>query len=166
MRVFFRCAIYIVDLIEMLPYRFKYFCLKKIHNIHKSFKFNGPRTRIYGDGALTIMESSYCGECCSFQLKKGTTLFIGKNCAISHNVRIYTANKDPRYIVKGTERSTIAADVILGDSVWVGANVFITQGVTIGNNVVIGANSVVTKSLPSHSVCAGNPCKVIKKYDE
>lgn len=35
-------------------------------------------------------------------------------------------------------------------------------GVTVGDDVEIGANSVVTKDIPSHSVVAGVPAKVIK----
>lgn len=35
-------------------------------------------------------------------------------------------------------------------------------GVTIGSNVVIGGGSVVTKDVPSDSVAAGNPCRVIR----
>ena len=35
-------------------------------------------------------------------------------------------------------------------------------GVVIGSNVVVGACSVVTKDIPSGSIVAGNPAKIIK----
>ena len=36
------------------------------------------------------------------------------------------------------------------------------RGGTIGTRSIIGAGSVVTKSVPSDCIAAGNPCKVIK----
>jgi acetyltransferase-like isoleucine patch superfamily enzyme len=55
------------------------------------------------------------------------------------------------------------ANVILGRGCWVGANAIILPGVEIGLNSVVGAGSVVTKSVPPHSMAVGNPAKVIKK---
>ena len=52
--------------------------------------------------------------------------------------------------------------VTIGNNVWLGGSVTILPGVTIGDNVTIGAGSVVVKDIPSNSVAAGNPCKVIK----
>ena len=37
--------------------------------------------------------------------------------------------------------------------------------VRIGNNVFIGANTTVTKDIPENSVAIGNPCRVIKDYN-
>lgn len=50
----------------------------------------------------------------------------------------------------------------IGDNVWIGDKVTILSGVNIGNNTVIAANTVVTKDVPSYSVIAGNPGKIIK----
>jgi acetyltransferase-like isoleucine patch superfamily enzyme len=53
------------------------------------------------------------------------------------------------------------APITLGKNVWLPWRVFILPGVTVGDNVVIGANSLVTKSLPSNSLAAGSPAKII-----
>lgn len=52
--------------------------------------------------------------------------------------------------------------VIIGNNVWVGDHVTILPGVTIGDNVVIAANSVVSHNIPSFSIVAGVPARLIK----
>ena len=48
----------------------------------------------------------------------------------------------------------------------IGSNSCIIGHVTIGDNVIIGAHSLVTKSIPSNSVAAGIPCRVICSLDD
>lgn len=55
------------------------------------------------------------------------------------------------------------APIIIEDDVWIGANTIILKGVVIGRRSIIGAGSVVTHSIPSDCIAAGNPCKVIRK---
>ena len=58
-----------------------------------------------------------------------------------------------------------AKSMIIHDDVWIGELVSVFPGVEIGKGAIIGANSVVTKSVPEYCIVAGNPAKVIKKYD-
>lgn len=53
----------------------------------------------------------------------------------------------------------------VGDNVWCGANVVITNGVQIGERSVIGANSVVTTDIPPFSVAAGAPARMLRKIE-
>ena len=48
-------------------------------------------------------------------------------------------------------------------NVWIGARSIILPGVTIQSDSIIGAGSVVTNDVPSNSIFAGNPAKLIKK---
>jgi len=50
----------------------------------------------------------------------------------------------------------------IGKNVWIGGNVSILDGVSIGDGCSIGSGAVVTKNLPSNTICFGNPCEVIK----
>jgi len=56
--------------------------------------------------------------------------------------------------------------VVIEDDAHIGANSVITAGVTIGTRTQIGAGSVVTKSIPPFSIAVGNPCKVIKQFNQ
>lgn len=58
----------------------------------------------------------------------------------------------------------ILKPVVIGEGSWIGENVSII-GSSIGKNCVIGANAVVTKDIPDHCVAAGNPARIIKRYD-
>ena len=51
--------------------------------------------------------------------------------------------------------------VTIGDWVYIGSNALIMPGVTIGDHVLVAAGSVVTKSVPSGMIVAGNPAKII-----
>lgn len=55
--------------------------------------------------------------------------------------------------------------VNIGNRVFIGAGSIILPNVTIGDDVIIGAGSVVTHSIPSNSVCGGNPARIICTMD-
>lgn len=52
------------------------------------------------------------------------------------------------------------------DNVYIGANVIVNMGVTIGCNCILAAGAVVTKDVPSGSVVAGIPARVIESYEK
>lgn len=56
--------------------------------------------------------------------------------------------------------------MIIGNNVWIGAQVCVLPGVTIGDNTIIGAGSVVTKSIPANVLAVGNPCRVLRTITE
>jgi maltose O-acetyltransferase len=48
----------------------------------------------------------------------------------------------------------------------IGARTVILPGVEIGPRTIVGANSVVSRTLPPDTVCAGNPARVLRTLDE
>lgn len=56
--------------------------------------------------------------------------------------------------------------VTIGNNVFVGKKAIILPNVKIGDNVIIGAGSVVSKDIPSNSVVAGNPAKIVCTYQQ
>jgi acetyltransferase-like isoleucine patch superfamily enzyme len=47
--------------------------------------------------------------------------------------------------------------------VWIGAGAIILPGVIVGDDAVVAAGSVVTADVPSKTVVAGNPARVIRE---
>jgi acetyltransferase-like isoleucine patch superfamily enzyme len=54
--------------------------------------------------------------------------------------------------------------IIIGDNVFIGVNSIIMPGVRIDENVIVAAGSIVTKSVPTGVIVAGNPAKIIGDY--
>jgi len=91
---------------------------------------------------------------------------IGNNVIIAQNVVISGLNHEYKNIHIPISRQPVSTrPIIIEDDCWIAANVVITAGVTIGKHTVIAAGSVVTKSISPFSIAAGNPAKIIKKYD-
>jgi serine O-acetyltransferase len=77
---------------------------------------------------------------------------IGKNCNITHGVTIGRTN-----------RGKLKGSPVLGDKVWIGANVVIVGKITIGTNVLIAPNSFVNFNVPDNSLVIGNPALILSK---
>jgi len=89
---------------------------------------------------------------------------IGEHCMIANGCLITDGNHrfdDPEKPVPW-QGFTSKGPVTIGDNVWLGANVVVTNGVTIGRRSVIGANSVVVTDIPEFSIAAGAPARVLK----
>ena len=54
-----------------------------------------------------------------------------------------------------------SAKTRIGTHCFIGCGSIIMPNVTIGNHVIVAAGAVVTKDVPSNSIVAGNPAKII-----
>ncbi len=88
---------------------------------------------------------------------------IGNNVLIGPGVHIYTASHPLEQDLR--RQYSIAKPVTIESDCWIGGNSVICPGVTIGQGTVVGAGSVVTKSLPSFVMAAGNPARIIKHLE-
>ena len=88
---------------------------------------------------------------------------INKNTRIGAHTIIFSTDhefKDLNIPIK--DQGLVPGKVIIGENVWIGANVTILKGVKIGNNAIIGANSLINKDVPANSIVGGVPAKIIK----
>ena len=86
---------------------------------------------------------------------------IGDNVVLSPRVHILAHDASTGIFIGKTR----AANVVIGNEVFVGAGSIILPGVHIGSRVIIGAGSIVTKDIPDNSVAVGNPARVICSLD-
>jgi maltose O-acetyltransferase len=146
---------------ESLSHKKRYNSYRKSYDIAVNFRFNGANILFHGNGKIKCGDGSYIGNLSTIQAFDNCLVEIGKNCSISHNVRIYSQTRIPDQDFSiSSEIKT--GNVIINDYAWIGANVFINPGVTIGENAIIGANSVVTKNVPAYSIYGGVPAKLIR----
>lgn len=140
---------------------------RKRYNIDSTFKFNGNRIFLYGDGEIILGKNSYIGDNSRISAQKGYSVKVGRNCRISHNVSIYTStniadqdlDKNPH---NQENHQTKRGNIHIEDGVWIGVNCYISPGVTIGHNRVIGANSVVTGPVEPNAIYGGVPAQLIR----
>jgi acetyltransferase-like isoleucine patch superfamily enzyme len=94
-----------------------------------------------------------------------TKIDIGDNTIIAPNVIIVDSDfhsLSPNQARENNLDYESDKPVFIGKNVWIGMNVIVLKGVSIGDNTVIAAGSIVTKSLPSNIIAAGNPAEKIR----
>lgn len=115
---------------------------------------NGERIRI-GTG-------SSIGECCFLWAGDATgRIEIGNQVSLAPGVFITASDYQFVAGLPFAEQPKRERDVRIGNDVWLGANVVVTAGVAIGDGCIVGAGAVVTKDLPTGSIAAGVPARVI-----
>jgi len=148
-----------------------------LHNVIFRIRGNGhrieigPRCRI-SRGAVIWFEDENCrlqiGEDATMVevhiavTEPGSQVHIGKGCMFANDIDIRTGDSHAILDARSGKRLNPAADVEIGDHVWIAAHVIVLKGVTIGENSVVATGSVFTQSCPSGVIVAGNPARVIK----
>ena len=97
-------------------------------------------------GELKIGDKCFFNQNVSITCKKN--IVIGDRCQIANNVVIVDHDH------AGSENwgSYVETPVVIGNDVWIGANVVIMRGTTIGDKAVIGAGSIVKGDIPAGKV--------------
>jgi acetyltransferase-like isoleucine patch superfamily enzyme len=89
---------------------------------------------------------------------------IGDDVRIAAHTSIIAFNHQYDDVGSISSQGNSKKGIVIEDNVWIGAGVRILDGVTIGERCVVGAGSVVTRSVESGSVIAGNPARIIRRF--
>lgn len=94
------------------------------------------------------------------------SLNIGDDTTISANVFISNVDHEYKNIEKSVmEQSLLVKETQIGKSCFIGYGAVILPGTKLGNHCIVGANAVVRGTYSDNCVIAGNPARIIKKYD-
>lgn len=91
---------------------------------------------------------------------------IGDDVTISTHVQLLTHDGSTWLFRDEKGRRFDYQRIEIGNHCFIGACSILLPGIRIGDRVIVGAGSVVTKSVPSGWVVAGNPARFICKFEE
>ena len=132
--------------------------------IGEGTSINGAEIWIEDDVNRVIIgeNTTLCGKI-HLACTEGTTISIGNRCLFSSEIVFRTGDSHSVVNMDG-ERINPAADIVIGDHVWIGHRVLINKGVVIKSNSIVGTGAVVTKAFDESNIAiAGVPAKVINR---
>ena len=114
---------------------------------------------------LIIDEGSTFG--CDFEatLNNGNSIKIGKDCMISHQVKMYSGDGHAIFDLKTGQRTSLPfkSGIEIKDHVGVGLRATILYSTVIENSCIVGAGAVVKGKFPNNCAIGGVPAKILKK---
>ena len=114
-------------------------------------------------GSIRIGDNSFFNRDVHINADIAGQIIIGENCLIGPKVIMRTANhRFEKKEINIKQQGHKAADIVIEDDCWIGANAVILGGVHVGRGAIIGAGAVVTKDIPSMAIAVGVPAKVLK----
>lgn len=144
--------------------------------IYRSVRMDTPPYRHFSLGQKSVIESYSCINNAVGDVVIGNhtriglhntiigPVTIGSHVNLAQGITVTALNHNFEAPERRIDEQGVSTQqVIIGDDIWIGANAVVLPGVTIGNHCVIAAGAVVTKDVPSHSLVAGVPAKIIKQ---
>jgi acetyltransferase-like isoleucine patch superfamily enzyme len=126
----------------------------------------GDNTRI--GPFVEIQKGAKVGRNCKIQshtfICEGVT--IEDNAFVGHNVT-FINDPYPRSTSEDgniqTEEDWTVIPTLVKEGASIGSSATLLCGITVGEKAIVGAGSIVTKDVPSNTIVAGNPAKVIRQ---
>lgn len=87
---------------------------------------------------------------------------IGSDCLFSNEIIFRTGDSHSIIDVHTSQRINFAENIRIGNHVWIGSRAIVLKGSIVEDNCVISTGAIVTSHIPSNSIAAGIPAKVLK----
>ena len=88
-------------------------------------------------------------------------IHIGDNTRLAAYCHLYAFNHGMKLDSTIHEQAVSSTGIVIGEDVWLGANVGVVDGVTIHDYSVVGMDSTVTRDVDAYAIMAGSPAKKI-----
>lgn len=89
---------------------------------------------------------------------------LGDDVRVTAGAIVMTHIKAPHYLRDKGFVPVVLQPVRLDDHSFIGVNAVVLPGVTVGRAAVVASGAVVTADVPSFTMVAGNPAKVVKRF--
>lgn len=143
--------------------------------IHRSVRMDTPPYRRFSIGRKSVVESFSCINNAVGDVMIGNytriglhntvigPVTIGDHVNLAQGITVTALNHNFSNPSQCIDKQGISTKpVVIEDDVWIGANAVVLPGVTIGQHSVVAAGAVVNRDVPSYSLVAGVPAKVIR----
>ncbi len=98
-----------------------------------------------------------------FIMHEPSSVTLGRDCMVASDVQFMTSDNHSILDAGTGQRINPAADILVGDHVWLGFQTVILKGASIGAGSVVGLRAVVTGAVPANCLAAGTPARVIRE---
>jgi putative colanic acid biosynthesis acetyltransferase WcaF len=115
-----------------------------------------PQVKVKFPWKLTVGDGAWIGE--EAWVDNIDEVSIGARAVLSQRSYLCTGNHD----WSSPDMPLLTAPIRIGERAWIAAGVIVAPGSEVGEGAVVGLGSVVRGSLPSETICAGNPAVPIK----
>lgn len=123
-----------------------------------------PGVMFYGQGDIVVGDNVSIGNNTILYASEGACggVTIGNNVMIAANCYIIDCDHGMEPGIEMYEQPTVVERVVIGNDVWLGADVKILKGTVIEDGAVVGAGSVVKGLVKKNTIVAGSPAKFIR----
>ncbi|SEM27800.1 Hexapeptide repeat of succinyl-transferase [Syntrophus gentianae] len=112
---------------------------------------------------VVIGNNVFISHACKIDTTYPGSVFIEDNVYITYGA-IIIAHDHSVYRHRPFIQDNGRGKVVIKKNAFIGAGAIILRDVTIGENSVVAAGSVVTADVPTNSIVAGNPAKILKFF--